>query len=43
MEARVCYQKYTLNYFGDTIIQYQAWHQYVTKKHQLEIVELVFP
>ena len=43
MEARVYYQKDTVKQFGDIITQYQAWHQYVTVKHQVEVVELVFP
>ena len=40
MEARVCFQQDTIKKFGDTITQYQAWHQYVTKKQQVEVVEL---
>ena len=43
MEVRVHYQKDTIKQFGDIITQYQAWHQYVTEKHQVEVVKLVFP
>ena len=43
MEARVCYQKNTIKQFGDVITQYEAWHQYVIEKHQVEFSELIFP
>ena len=43
MEARVCYLKDTINHFADIITQYQAWHEYVTKKHQVKVIKLVFP
>jgi len=43
MEARVRFQKDTIKQFGDTIMQYQAWHQYVIEKHQVEVAKLVFP
>lgn len=36
MLARVHFQK-------DTITQYQAWHQYVTEMHQVDVVGLDFP
>lgn len=42
MEARVCFQPNTIMQFGDVIGQYQAWHQYMTEKHQVEFVELEY-
>ena len=32
LEARVHFRKDIIRQFGDTITQYQAWHQYVTEK-----------
>ena len=43
MEVRFFFQKNTVKNFGDTIAQYQAWHQYVTDKRQVEVSELEFP
>lgn len=43
MEARVCFQPDFITQFGDVIAQYLAWHQYVTEKDQVEVVELEFP
>ena len=43
MEVRVFYQKDTIKQFGDIISQYQAWHEHLTEKHQVEVSELVFP
>jgi len=42
MEGRVCFQQDIVNKFGDTITQYQASHQYVTEKQQVEVVKLDF-
>lgn len=43
MEARVPFQLDTIMQFGDVITQYQDWHQYVTRKYQVEVVKLAFP
>lgn len=43
MEERVYFQKDTIKQFWDTITQYQAWHRYVTEKHQVDAIELDFP
>jgi len=42
MEARVRFHPDTITQFGDVIAQYQAWHQYVTMKHQVEFDDLEF-
>ena len=42
MEAKVCFQQDIVKQFGYTITQYQYWHQYVTEKQQVEVVELEF-
>lgn len=42
MEARLYFQHDVVEQFGDTITQYQAWHQYMTKKQQVEVDELDF-
>jgi len=42
MEARVHFQKDIIKHFRDTITLYQACHQYVIKKQQVELVDLDF-
>lgn len=42
VEARVHFQLDTITQFGEIITQYQAWHQYVTEKQQVEVIELDF-
>ena len=42
MKARACFRQDIVKKFKDTITQYQAWHQYVTKKQQVEVIELEF-
>ena len=43
MEARVCFQKYIIKLYMDTITDYQAWHQFITEDHIEDIDELIFP
>lgn len=37
MEARVRFQQESIKKFWDIIAQHQAWHQYMNKKHQVDV------
>lgn len=43
MEARVRFHLDIITQFWGVIAQYQAWHHYVTEKHQVQFGELEFP
>lgn len=42
-KARVCFHKDVTIEYMDTIIDYQAWHQFTTVDHHEDVEELVFP
>ena len=43
MEARVHFQQDVTFEHADTIMDYQAWHQFATIDHREDVEELVFP
>lgn len=43
MEARVHFQKDFIKEYIDTIMHYQAWHQFITEDHRDKDDEMVFP
>ena len=43
MEARVHFQKDVTLEYTDTIVDYQAWHQFATVDHHEDVEELVCP
>lgn len=43
MEARVCFLKYIIKEYEDTIVHYQAWYQFITEYHREEVDETICP
>jgi len=42
-EARVRFQRDVTIEYTNTIVDYQAWHQFTTINHREDVEELVFP
>jgi len=42
-EARLRFQKDVTTEYTDTIMDYQAWHQFTTIDHHKDVEELVLP